>query len=574
MADDYKKYLNLKFIGKNNVEYTITSYINQGGNGFVYNCITDENVEYVVKVLHDFGKNNVKYENFTKEIALQEKLNSPYIVKCIDSGCLRAANQKKDRPFYVMKKYKKSLDQMINDNEISPISAYRYSIQLCKALKKMHKRKEPLIHRDLKPENVLYDAELDNVLICDFGLTHIENNGNTINDGFVGNIDYHAPEQKKRGSHEVGTYTDIYSLGLIINVLFTKEIPVGENYKKIWECAPYFQFIDDIVKKMIQHDYLIRERDINSVLLELQGHELEYEVEESFLKPKFAKFGIPLEKIKEIMNLFSLSTYLLKNDYNSFSLNLNYNCDFHFNCSEYMTNSLLLSIMYKKIKRIFEVESKMLEENQIDTLDINNNDDKTLIEAFEKNIDVKAFNEINPLKLIIKRYFMSISNYHAREFINSIPDIKEKIYYNCVDAPILSITNFVKNNIQGYENLLSSNFIELIKYEESDVMNKNVLFFDRNENYIKFANIIKSKISDLSFIIKDDKIKIFFDSYESERQFEFFLNALMENVSSTDVRRKDIDDIISKSEFYNLNNIYDFDMADVTFMLEMLKDNK
>lgn len=33
--------------------------------------------------------------------------------------------------------------------------------------------------------------------MCDFGLTHIENDNDSTNDGFVGNVDYHAPEQKK-----------------------------------------------------------------------------------------------------------------------------------------------------------------------------------------------------------------------------------------------------------------------------------------------------------------------------------------------------------------------------------------
>lgn len=33
----------------------------------------------------------------------------------------------------------------------------------------------------------------------------------------------------------------------------TKEIAQGENYKQIWEVFPYFSFIDEVVKRMIQH---------------------------------------------------------------------------------------------------------------------------------------------------------------------------------------------------------------------------------------------------------------------------------------------------------------------------------
>ena len=74
MAKEYEKYLNIKFIGKSNEKYTITNFINQGGNGFVYDCIDDVGNLYVVKVLHDFGKNEIKLNNFKKEINLQESL--------------------------------------------------------------------------------------------------------------------------------------------------------------------------------------------------------------------------------------------------------------------------------------------------------------------------------------------------------------------------------------------------------------------------------------------------------------------------------------------------------------------
>ncbi len=151
MAEEYEKYIGLHVVGKKEKKYTIGNLINKVGNGFIYEC-TDELKEiFVVKVLNDFGKEQIKLSNSNKEIALQESLNSPYIVKYIDSGNLRAQDQRKNRPFYIMKKYQKSLDQRINHNEISPIDAYKYSLQLCHAIKTIHKRVEPLIHRDLKP---------------------------------------------------------------------------------------------------------------------------------------------------------------------------------------------------------------------------------------------------------------------------------------------------------------------------------------------------------------------------------------------------------------------------------------
>ena len=114
MANDYEKYLKHKFESTNGKIYTITAFVNMGGNGYIYDCVTESGEPFVVKILHDSGKNSIKELNFKKEINLLKSLNSQYIIKCIDSGTLRLKNQKKERYFYIMKKYKKTLEQMIN----------------------------------------------------------------------------------------------------------------------------------------------------------------------------------------------------------------------------------------------------------------------------------------------------------------------------------------------------------------------------------------------------------------------------------------------------------------------------
>ena len=289
MNEEYLIYLNQIVATENNNKYTITDYISQGGNGFVFLCSDVKGNEFVLKLLHTL--NTTKIENFKKEITLQQELNHKYIVKCVDSGEQRFGAQKKPRPFYIMKKYDSTLEDLLNANMITPLSAYKYSVQLCEAIKKMHKHKPVIIHRDLKPENILYDKKKDCILVCDFGLAHIESNNKTINNGFVGNMDYHAPEQKMRDKTEVGTYTDIYSIGLIINALFTKEIAQGEDYKRIWQVTPYFSFVDEIVERMIKHDINKRESDISSIILDLERHDMEYKVEESFFRNMYKSKG-------------------------------------------------------------------------------------------------------------------------------------------------------------------------------------------------------------------------------------------------------------------------------------------
>ena len=472
-----------------------------------------------------------------------------------------------------MKKYKKSLDQMINENEISPISAFKYSLQLCRAIKTMHKREDTIIHRDLKPENILYDEEDDKVLICDFGLTHIENGNDSINEGFVGNVDYHAPEQKKRGSKKVGTYTDLYSLGLIINVLFTKEIATGENYKKVWECAPHFQFVDKIVEKMIQHDISKREHDINVVLLEMEEYENKNKKEELFLESQCFNAVVPIEKKQEIINLFSLSNFFLNNDVDWNKINLQYNCDYHFKCSDAMKNSLLLCILHQKLLNVFESESSSFIDlmHSNNSLNIDNSDDKKEFDRLLDNINIEVFDEVSRLPNIIKKYFLSIYDYHAREINSSISRIKDEIDYNCSDASILELIYFVKKNFNHTMHLHSNDFVEFIEYKWNDISSKDILFVDVEKPFEDFVKKIKSVIPSVSYFIRDDKIKIFFEKKEEELQFINIVQRVINNLQNDDVRRKDLNDIIAKPATYSSIKIYIFDFADTKVMNNYFK---
>jgi serine/threonine-protein kinase len=75
------------------------------------------------------------------------------------------------------------------------------------------------VHRDMSPDNVI--LQNDDVLqakIIDFGIAKdLEASSATIvGDGFAGKLNYVAPEQLGDFGREVGPWTDVYSLGLVI----------------------------------------------------------------------------------------------------------------------------------------------------------------------------------------------------------------------------------------------------------------------------------------------------------------------------------------------------------------------
>lgn len=574
MDKEYLKYINEVVTTNDNKQYTITKFISKGGNGYVFEATNDKKEVFVLKLLHT--TNATKIENFKKEINLQKTINSKYIVKCIDSGEQRFKNQKKARPYYIMKKYDSTLEDLINQNVITPLNAFKYSVQLCEALKVLHKHIEPIIHRDLKPENILYDRKNDRVLICDFGLAHIEMNQKTINEGFVGNIDYHAPEQKLRGKDKVGTYTDIYSLGLIINVLFTKEIAQGENYKKIWEVSPYFSFIDNVVERMIKHDIKTREKDINAVLLDLEKHDMEYEVESSFFKDMYKDKGLSTKGVNELINLFSLLNYSIKNKMNWDEINLNYFCDYHFSCDETLKNSILISRYYKRIKDKFEYEGNVYSGNSIPytSIDLSIEENKNSFIDFANKIDsLLTYDELNNTKNRIKKYYLSLCDYHAKEINSDFSHIEKEVNNYCIDAPILSIAYQINKYFSDFINWNYEviSFIRFDKYEESDVIDKRQFYFDKNKDLKDFASLIESKITGMTYSIINDKIEISFENMNQEDEFERFIKDLANSLADGDVRKEDLLDIIQDDNFIGLKKLYLFDNSDVSSVLALLK---
>jgi eukaryotic-like serine/threonine-protein kinase len=113
-------------------------------------------------------------------------------------------------------------------------------------------------HRDLKPENVLLDQDSNQLLVADFGIADfgqdpLFTDPETSPHRRLANFRYSAPEQRTPGV-PVDLRADIYALGLMLNEMFTGEVPQGTGYKLIREARPEWRALDHLVERMLRWD--------------------------------------------------------------------------------------------------------------------------------------------------------------------------------------------------------------------------------------------------------------------------------------------------------------------------------
>jgi serine/threonine protein kinase len=136
------------------------------------------------------------------------------------------------------------------------------------------------VHRDIKPENILYDDATQLLVLADFGIARFQEDAlattiHTSPSERLANFAYAAPEQRVPGA-DVDARADIYALGLLLNEMFTGQIPLGSGIRSIKDAAPQFAYLDGLVDLMIQQRPEGRPQSVRKVKEQLIGRGNEF----------------------------------------------------------------------------------------------------------------------------------------------------------------------------------------------------------------------------------------------------------------------------------------------------------
>jgi len=250
-------------------EYKALALRGEGGAGRVYRCRGAEQQVFAVKLLTSEGAPRDRLRRFKNEITFGSRTQHKNLVPVLDHGVAEVEGT--SAPFYVMPYYERTLRDA-QRSSLRPDLVLPLFAQMLDGVEAAHLL--GVIHRDLKPENVLLSGD-GQPLIADFGIArftadYLATLVETTPRARLANFVYAAPEQRRPG-RPVNERADIYALGLILNELFTGEVPQGANYDKVGSHSPEHSFVDDLVTAMISQRPENRPASVADVKRQLIG---------------------------------------------------------------------------------------------------------------------------------------------------------------------------------------------------------------------------------------------------------------------------------------------------------------
>ena len=129
----------------------------------------------------------------------------------------------------------RTVAELLEDGPIEEGDAVLIARRVCGVLHELHTLPRPIIHRDVKPQNIIVTHEGE-VCLLDMNVAKWYDPDQTDDTRYMGTMFYAAPEQAGYGLTASSAKSDIYAVGMLLNVMVTGKFPKEQRAPgRIWE---------------------------------------------------------------------------------------------------------------------------------------------------------------------------------------------------------------------------------------------------------------------------------------------------------------------------------------------------
>jgi tetratricopeptide (TPR) repeat protein len=208
--------------------YRLVSQLGQGGMGVVFEAEDpDLGRTVALKFMNASQFLEEHVSRFLRESRLAARLRHPNIVTVHEVGTAELFGH--PVPYLCMELIRgRTLQDDFTAGGYDVTGVVSVIERIARAVHYAHE--EGVLHRDLKPSNILIDAA-GTPFLTDFGLARPLDNATqlTLSGVMIGTPDYMSPEQATGRTRDLGPWTDVWSLGVLLYQAVTTALPFRKD---------------------------------------------------------------------------------------------------------------------------------------------------------------------------------------------------------------------------------------------------------------------------------------------------------------------------------------------------------
>ncbi len=137
-----------------------------------------------------------------------------------------------------------TIAEILEETILPEDRAIEIGIEICRILNDLHNLSTPIIHRDIKPSNIMI-SQKGEVILLDVNVAKWYEPDKNADTRYMGTENYAAPEQAGYGLAASSPKSDVYALGVLLNVMTTGHLPKEERANgKLWDVIEHCISLD------------------------------------------------------------------------------------------------------------------------------------------------------------------------------------------------------------------------------------------------------------------------------------------------------------------------------------------